>query len=503
MSTMSKIKAIAHRGKLWVSPANLLGFLKPHLRYRLRYTPTETLNFVDQNTGEMVQAKKRLNKVETILVDMYKEENGHLLVHEGMFTKISELCGKQGFEMEYSKVDPQFPEPILNPSVVRGLHPDQVDCFTSLISAVGAPGVPGPGGAMVEATMGAGKTHVIAALCRAFREGVVVVTKKKKVVHNLVNKLKDLLADDDISIGMHQGSSRIPGDVRVGTTALLGSFDPDEVRVLIFDECHHAASDKVSMQVMSFEAALRFGLSATIKGRFDGKDLLLEGLFGPIVYELTDQEAEDLGRVVPIKAYFLEVREGPNTANWKNPTSKERHGIWRNLTRNMAVRDAARGVPDDQQLLIFVKTVEHGEILVENFFGEEFEFYHSKLSTREQDDIVARFESGELKRLVATDSLGEGIDPDNLMVVIDANWTTSNVQVAQRAGRNRRHGETKPYGVIINFLDKFDDTVTRKSNERLREYRKRGYECQVISDPASIQFVGQNQGSDNGEEGQV
>lgn len=477
----------AHRGSLWITPVSLTGFLKPHLQYFRKYTPNEEKSF--RNKWGVTETRQvRTNKVRTVKENLYSEQDEYLVAHEGSLNEIMRICGEAGYEVNYSKHDPQFPEPIISPEVVRGLMPDQVECFLALMAAVGTPSEIGGSGAMVQATMGAGKTYVIAALCRAYRKKVVITTKAKAVVRRLHDGMTKLLKEDKISVGMYQGATRIDGDVIVCTMALLGKMDPDDVNVLIFDECHHAAGDKASVDVVSFTRAVKFGLSATITGRFDGKDALLKAILGPIVFELTDQEAEGLGRVVPIKGYALNVGVGPDTSNWRSPVTKERHAIWRNKFRNDLVYRAAMAVPEDQQLVIFVATREHGNVLKQEFFPD-VPFYHGDLKDSEQKPLLEAFESGELKRLIATDSIGEGVDPKNLMVVIDTNWKSSKTQVPQRAGRNRRHGKDKPWGILITFRDNFDDLARKKSDDRLREYKRRGYSMTNIIDPSEIEFA--------------
>jgi superfamily II DNA or RNA helicase len=490
------LEITAHRGSLWIQPASLTGFLKAQLQYWQRYTPSEVKEFLDSRTGFMVTREVRTNEVKVVKVNLYREEGNYLVAHEGVLNRVLHLCAQAGYDVNYVKLPPLFPQPRFDPGVVRGLMPDQVECFVSIMSAVGSPGLIGGSGALIQATMGAGKTWVIAALCRAYRRNVMVVTRGKAVVRRLHTGLTDILADDGLSVGIYQGATKVRGDITVTTAKLMRHFDPDEIDVLIFDECHHAAGNQTSVEVMGFDKAIKIGLSATIKDRFDGKDALLQALFGPMVYELTDQQAEELGRVVPMKVFALQVPFGPSTSTWKSMVAKERNAIWRNMHRNKAIQDVAETVPPDQQLIVFVATKEHGEILQRGFL-QGYPFYHGDMSDGEQRPLLAAFESGELKRLIATDSIGEGVDPQNLMVVIDANWKTSSTQVPQRAGRNRRHGVNKTWGVLVTFQDDFDDLARQKSNERLSQYRKRGYQVTLIAHPSSIEYVvGQRDGED-------
>lgn len=490
---MSEIEITAHCGALEIRPASLLGFLKPHLQYWFRYTPDETYSYYDKGQGRMVQGVRRGRGIATTRVEMFRESGGALVVHEGMYSRVASEIVKAGHSLVYEKRDPQFREPFLDPSVIRGLHPDQADAVVSVLSTVAAPGVPGPSGAIVDATMGYGKTYVIAALCRAYRKKVVVTTKKAAVVKRLRDGLVDLLKDDGISVGLYKGSTRQSGDVIVCTNVLLDLFDDDDVDLLIYDECHHALGDVQSSLVMRLCRAIKVGLSGTLKKRFDGKDLLLEGLFGPIVHTVTDDEAEELGRVVPLEIHFLPQNEGPDISSVSSPVSKERRAIWANASRNRKARLVADRVPPDQQLLVFVRTLEHAKTM-KGVLGEDYEIYHGGLSASESRRILEGFENGSIKRIVSTDSLGEGVDPKHLMVVIDMDWTPSDTKLAQRIGRNRRHAPGKTKGIVIGFEDRFDDLAHGKSLDRISVCRKRGYT--VIRDATVEGIVFENTGSD-------
>ena len=473
---MKALTITAHRGALEIRPASEAQFLLPILTYYEKSVPTKTMSFYDKKEGKIVEREVRGSRVVSTRVAMYQEVEDSIVTHEGLLLKIMGRCREGRVHVNYRKLNPQFPDQLIDRSVVRGLHPDQVRVVVDALSLVGTSGSPGSGGAIIDATMGYGKTYVIAALCRVYRGGkTVITTKSKAVVHRIYGAMKDLLKDDGLRVGMRQGAVRTPGDVIVCTNVLLGTFDQDEVDCLIYDECHHSVSPSQAKAVIVLSRAVKFGLSATVGKRFDGKEALMEGIFGPKCATITDKEAEDLGRVVPMTVYVLSVSKGPDLHKIGSPISKERQGIWNNKFRNRLIADAAKRVPADSQLLIFVRTEEHGRNLLDNFLPEGFEFFHGGLGDREHKRILSGFESGELKRVISTDSLGEGVDPSDLRVVIDANWTSSDQKVSQRVGRNRRHAEGKTMGYLIAFDDEFHETSQAKSDVRIKRYRDRGY----------------------------
>lgn len=141
---------------------------------------------------------------------------------------------------------------------------------------------------------------------------------------------------------------------------------------------------------------------------------------------------------MPLKILVVPVDRGPDLSEIQSPITAERRGIWRNPHRNKLIAQAADKVPPEWQTLVFVRTQEHAEILVENYLDESFELFHSDLPPDEYTRILEGFESGDILRIVSTDAMGAGVDPSNLRVVIDANWTSSDVKVSQRAGRCRQ-----------------------------------------------------------------
>lgn len=76
---------------------------------------------------------------------------------------------------------------------------------------------------------------------------------------------------------------------------------------LIVDECHGAAAATRAEVLAKSKARWRVGLSATPFDRADGKNTVIAGLFGPIVYEIKLSTLEKLGRVARGKVTVLRM----------------------------------------------------------------------------------------------------------------------------------------------------------------------------------------------------
>lgn len=469
----------------------------PELTDLLTYVRTEAKEVVRKSRdrdGRPVEIKVRTRDMVSRRVCMASEgPDGWVVTYDGLLARVVRFLKSRGFSVDVARTGPSPPVPRVDPSVARGLLPDQKDVLVEALSTVWDGERHLHAGAVVDATMGYGKTYVIAALCRAYvgERRVVVSTKSAQVVRRLVQGLSEMLEEDGISVGVRQGSKFDDGDVVVCTSAVLDRFPPEEVGCLVYDEVHNAASPEQTKAISRFSGSVRFGLTGTPGKRIDGRHNMVEALFGEKCVSVSDADAEDLGRVVPLRVLAVEVDNGPIVSAFRPRMSQvreERAAVVRNRHRNKKVAEAVAAAPDDWQVLVFVRTREHAEILVEGFLPPGTVLFHASLPPAEKRRILSGFEDGSIRRIVSTDAMGEGVDPSRLRVVVDANWTTTDAKVSQRAGRCRRKAPGKTLGYVVNFLDSFDPTTRRRSNQRLLNYRKRGYEVVPVGPSDEIRY---------------
>jgi len=99
------------------------------------------------------------------------------------------------------------------------------------------------------------------------------------------------------------------------------------------------------------------------------------------------------------------------------------------------------------------------------------------LSSKEKEEIEKQFETAELKRVIATGTWKEGVDFQQLSVLIRADGATSFVNSTQIPGRlSRLSPETgKQRGILIDFRDEFNDWANSRTQKRLAVYRSHGW----------------------------
>ena len=158
---------------------------------------------------------------------------------------------------------------------------------------------------------------------------------------------------------------------------------------------------------------------------------------------------------------MVSVPTGPNVLG-RNEHQVEKQGIWYNDVRNGIIRDVCLAAPEEEQLLVFVRTTEHMEHLIEKWLPEGFVSMHSELPPRQRRKIQKDFVDGKIKRLISTDCLKQGVDTKNLFILVNANWVSSRVGVGQRRGRNRRLRDDKAFGVIVDFQDEWMEQIIKE-----------------------------------------
>lgn len=340
---------------------------------------------------------------------------------------------------------------------------------------------------------GAGKSWLMVPLCLVLPKArIVICTKHLSVLNEHYTRLSKTLP----SVGLITGSSKQKGcRVTCVSSGSLQHIDPTEVDIFLADEHHELATDVMFEKFARFEYSRMFGLSANFNDRFDGADFELEGIFGPLITKLTYEEGVENDMIVPIRVLWRTVVMQNNPAAGFEGVFRKKFGIWRNSARNAQIAKDARKYPD-AQILITVETLEHACYLKKHLpeftlcyapsdaYKESLDDYKSKglipedeelMTAQRLFDIKRDFESGKLRKAIATTVWNRGVNFHELQVLIRADASSSAIADTQIPGRLSRLSEGKEAGILIDYFDDFDPSLKRKAQQRAADYRKKGW----------------------------
>jgi superfamily II DNA or RNA helicase len=426
---------------------------------------------------------------------LYRVENGKVVVLAGYLARMAGRLKKLGCAAQLRDISPTRKRPdcyVPQWDNLRGrieFRPRQDECMQTIARV--------PCG-IIKAVTGFGKTTLIGAAALLFPEARIdVVTKSVDVAERIARSLRRFVP----RVGRIGDGWRQRERVTVITAGSLQHADGD-ADFLFADEVHQLATVNFSTTLASrYRNSRNFGLSATPYARMDNAHNVLEPLFGPMVFELTYQQAVEFGLVVPVRVKWLPMRLRSNPAErYSNRVARKRYGIWTNHERNGIIADAVREYPETHQILILVETIEHAVHLgshlpdfklVYGFMSpQDCAFYkkhkllpedYSPLTDIQKHEMRGQFESGELRRVIATDVWATGVDFEQLNVLVRADDRDSDIVDVQGPGRVSRiyvapDGTRKEYGEVLDCMDTFDPTFYRKSLGRRNSYKLLGWE---------------------------
>jgi len=417
------------------------------------------------------------------------DDYGRLICGLGYLPRISRTLQTAGHSASYDDVTPESPRPGCYIPDWDNVHryiqfrPRQEECLQAMVRH--------EFGGVIKATMGFGKSELIAAFGLLYpRARIDIVVEGLELVNSLQTRLTRYLPN----IGRVGGGRPTWSRVTVISADSLSHSD-GKADFLLGDEVHKLMAPEASQEIGArYMFSRNFGLSGTPQGRFDGADAKMEALFGPVIFELSYSEGIELGLVVPIFVRWVPVNMDDNPVHNKTGVPRKRWGIWRNETRNMIIADTAREFPD-RQALILVETIEHAVFL--GSYLPEFSLCYGKMDESDLDfykrngrvpqdyqpvtpetreRMRKEFEAGTLRKVIATDVWSTGVDFPHLSVLLRGDERDGEIQSSQGPARPSRLQDGKEYAIVIDFVDNFDTKLKAKARSRYRRYKSLGWE---------------------------
>jgi len=421
------------------------------------------------------------------------DAQGRFVCQKGFYPTVRGLLEQAGYEVIFVDKDPPKPEKIYTANwdnIFQNfeLRPKQDACLAQVdMHDCG----------LIDAPPAFGKTHVMAMIAKMYPHAKIDITTKRK---DVVARIKNLLTRFVPSVGQIGGGKKEKKRrVTVYTADSLhhSDFNAD---ILLVDEAHELMTDRLAETLGRYWHSRNYFFTATPDMRLDNAHHRMEGLCGPCIFKMTQQEAEALGLVAHVYVQWLDVDCGGVNpiGSIQQAVAKKRHGIWRNQWRNQIIANTARSfLNDNLQVLIMVDTVDHAlhlrQLLPEatlcysdgamdaakhaTFVRQGILAEDEFMTPQRRVEIGQKFERREIMCAIATGVWSTGVSFDSLNVLIrgDAgNSDTFNVQIPGRVCRIDPESG-KEAGILVDFNDTWDDGFQGKSQNRRRAYYKRGW----------------------------
>jgi superfamily II DNA or RNA helicase len=355
-------------------------------------------------------------------------------------------------------------------------------------------------------------TTIITNICRAFPGLPTVITLPgRDLVTQLADDLRYGLPEREIKVISSASTKKVASsDITVCSVDSLHHCDEGETRLLIIDEPHAAVTDPRSESIMKFEKARRYAIGATLGMRFDKRDPLIEGLFGPVHASISFTEAVAEKSICQIEAIMLVVRMSNfprylvrNAAYdfflFKSERMADIHAF---INREV--------IPQDWQTLSFIKHEKQARLLQERLNDPNSIIAMAKLMPQKKvrEAVFERLRTGEVKRCMCSSIYAQGVTFPDVRVVINMAGGGPYQSSVQKPGRLAQNRPGKRCGVLIDFLFVPDTAdcmnadptqyygkmsanrcLSIDSQKRLQTYRDTGYSVNFVQTPAELKAV--------------
>ena len=283
-----------------------------------------------------------------------------------------------------------------------------------------------------------------------------------------------------------------PGGVTVCSADSLNKIDPGTVDLILADEPHALVTESRLRLVDAFPKARRIGFGATLKGRFDGRDQLIEGVFGHVLVERTYKEAVEEGAICPLHILFLKVEVEPRFLRDRN--SAYNSILFHSQSAAALAADICKDViPADFQTMIFVKDEKQAELLQETIGRDTTIAMAKRMTNKEREECDRLMKENIIKRCLCTKIYVQGVTFSDVRVLVNLEGGGNNTSAIQKPGRLAEIRPDKKCGIVIDLLfvppgNEWGDyageewiALCRDSKARKTAYEEKGYNITVVN----------------------
>lgn len=317
----------------------------------------------------------------------------------------------------------------------------------------------------VKLPTGTGKTVLFTEFVEALDLRTLIVVPTKLLVDQTEERLKQFAPQLDVGVVRSGRTKDLSKQCTVITYESLmrklasEEIHPSDYDCLILDEAHVGLSDTRKSAIAQFNNTIKIGFTATpdfsaTKGvgqllgteihRMSIKEAVLdEGLLSGFQCILAKTET-DLSKVKVIGGEKYDEKELEQAVN--------------NIARNQAAIDLYGKMFKGEMAIAYCAGVQHATDLAQMFNerGVSAAVISGKTPDKEREDILRKYDEGEIKVLCNSDLLIAGFDQPKATACLNLRPTLSPVVAEQRGGRVLRvnDADEEKVAYIVDFVDK-------------------------------------------------
>ncbi len=318
----------------------------------------------------------------------------------------------------------------------------------------------------VKLPTGTGKTVLFSKIVEAAGVKTLITVPRGYLIDQTSDRLEqftDLKAGQVSKVGKDWGQ-----DVTIMTYDYLikavneGLINPDDYGLLILDEAHRALGKKTRDAVKAFSNSIKLGFTATPNYSEFKK---LANLLPTEIHNMSIREAVEEGLLCSFSVIIAEteanISEVSVTSDGEYNSAELERAV--NIeSRNEAAVNLYVQEFSGQSGAFYCAGVDHAEEVANklNSQGITAAVISGRQSRKVQQDILEKYQNGEIQVLTNADMLIEGFDAPRASVCINLRPTFSPVVAEQRGGRVLRINPLDPekHAYIVDFIDQNKNT---------------------------------------------
>jgi superfamily II DNA or RNA helicase len=262
----------------------------------------------------------------------------------------------------------------------------------------------------------------------------------------------------------------------------------ESIRVMIADEVHHSkATTWYESLPLCTNAIYRVGLTGTVDRKDKMGWMRLQAIFADVITKVSNEYLIEKGISSKPTIRLVPIQEPRNIEIIGNYMEAYRLGIVENEVRNEMVAQLVESYIKRRPggVLVSVKEIEHGNRILAKLKekGIDVEFIHGSSDVEDRARGLEKFSKGQLKVLIASTIIDEGVDMKSIGCMVLAAGGKSMRQQLQRIGRGLRlNGIDGNSVMVFDFYDRTNKFLLGHSNERIKIFKNEKFDVKILGE---------------------